>query len=197
MNLPKPLSFVFSALALTLAASAAKAEARFQFGVFAPDIQLVDAGEDVRGLRINFVYGENRNVTGADLGIVNSTTGDSTGFAWGPGVGLVDGDTVGVQWHWLYARTEGEFTGWQSTFVFSRIGGMGSSGLQTSPVNFVDADFTGLQLGLFNRSGTVKGLQLGFVNWAETLDGGLQIGVVNYAGNSDIHRWMPLANWQF
>ena len=197
MNLRKTLSPLLGALTLTLAAIAAKAEAPFQFGFFAPDLQLVDASEDVRGLRINFVYGENRNVTGADLGIVNSTTGNSTGFAWGPGVGLVDGDTVGVQWHWLYARTGGEFTGWQSAFLLSRIDGTGSSGLQTSPINLVDADFTGLQLGLFNRAGTVKGLQLGLVNWAETLDGGLQLGFVNYAGNSDITPWMPLVNWQF
>lgn len=197
MNLHKTLPSLFGALALTLATSAAKAEALFQFGVFAPDIQLVDADEDVRGLRINFVYGENRDVTGADLGIVNSTTGDAKGFAWGPGVGLVDSDFVGVQWHWLYAQTEGEFTGWQSAFLVSRIGGMGSSGLQTSPINLVDSDFTGLQLGLFNRAGAVKGLQLGFVNWAETLNRGLQIGLVNYAGNSDINPWMPFVNWQF
>lgn len=197
MNLHKITPSFLSALALGFAASSAKAEAPFQFGVFAPDIQLVDAGEDIRGLRINFIYGENRNVAGLDLGIVNSTTGDATGFAWGPGIGLVDGDAVGVQWHWLYARTEGEFTGWQSAFLLSRIGGGGSSGLQTSPINLVDSDFTGLQLGLFNRADTVKGLQLGFVNWAETLDGGLQIGFVNHAGNSDISPWMPFVNWQF
>ncbi len=184
------------ALATTAALSPAKAEAVFQFGFFAPNLQLVDATEDVRGLRINFVYGENADVSGADLGIVNRTTGDFAGFGWAPGANLVEGSAAGVQWSWLYSHTEGEFTGWQSGLV-SRIGGADSSGLQSGWVNLNEIDFTGVQIGLFNKADTLKGLQLGFINWAERLDGGLQIGLVNYAANSDLYPVLPLVNWQF
>jgi hypothetical protein len=196
MKLSKTLPTLLSSLALVAAAASARAEAVFQFGFFAPDLQLVDASEDVRGLRIDFVYGENRNVSGVDLGIVNSTTGDFAGFGWAPGANLVDGDAVGVQWSWLYSRTDGEFTGWQSGIV-SRIGGLGSCGLQSGWVNLNEVDFTGAQIGLFNKAESLKGLQLGFVNWAERLDGGLQIGLVNYAANSDLYHILPIVNWQF
>lgn len=184
-----------SSLALFAAATSAKADAGFQFGFFAPDLQIVDASENVSGLRINIVYGENADVSGADLGIVNSTTGDFVGFGWAPGANLVDGSAAGVQWSWIYSHTAGEFTGWQSGLI-ARIGGADSAGFQSGWINLVETDFTGLQLGLVNRAERVRGLQLGFVNLADHLDG-LQIGLVNYAGNSDVYKILPIVNWQF
>lgn len=195
MKLSKTLPTLLSSLALAAAVTTAKAEAVFQFGFWAPDLQLVDANEDVRGLRINFVYGENADVRGADLGIVNSTTGDFSGFGWAPGANLVDGEAVGVQWSWIYSHTQGEFTGWQSGLV-ARIGGADSCGFQSGWINLAEADFKGLQLGLFNKAAHARGLQLGFVNWTEQLDG-LQIGLVNYAENSDLYKVLPFVNWQF
>ncbi len=196
MKLRKTLPTLISSLALLAATASLKAQAAFQFGFFAPDLQLVDANEDVRGLRINFVYGENANMSGVDLGIVNSTTENFVGFGWAPGANLVGGDAVGIQWTWIYAHTAGEFTGWQSGVV-ARISGAGSSGLQSGWINLVEADLTGVQIGLFNRAESIRGVQLGFVNWAERLDGGIQIGFVNYARNSDIFPILPIVNWQF
>lgn len=191
------LSSLLGVLALALGATTtARADAGFQFGFWAPDLQIVEATENVRGLRINIVYGENANVSGADFGIVNSTTDDFVGFGWAPGANLVGGTTTGVQWSWIFAHTAGEFTGWQSAAV-ARIHGGGSSGLQTGLVTLSEGDFTGAQIGFFNKGNTVKGLQLGFVNWAERLDGGLQIGLVNYAANSDVYKILPIVNWQF
>ena len=195
MKLSNTLPTLLSSLALVAAAATAKAEAVFQFGFWAPDLQLVDATEDVRGLRLDIVYGENRNVSGADLGVVNSTTGDFTGFGWALGANLVDGEAVGVQWSWIYSHTEGEFTGWQSGLV-ARISGADSSGFQSGWINLAEADFKGLQLGLFNKAAHARGVQLGFVNWADQLDG-LQIGLVNYAANSDVYKVLPIVNWQF
>lgn len=192
----KPTNIILACASLLLAPVAAKADAAFQFGFWAPDLQLVDANEDVRGLRIDIVYGENANVSGVDLGIVNSTTGDFAGFGWAPGANLVGGDAVGVQWSWIYSHTVGEFTGWQSALI-AHIEGAGSKGLQTGLITLNENDFTGVQLGFFNKSNTLKGLQLGFVNWAERLDGGLQIGLVNYAANSDVYKVLPIVNWQF
>ena len=193
MKLPQTL---LACSGLALASVAARADVPFQFGFWAPDLQIADVTEDVRGLRIDIFYGENRNVSGVDLGIVNSTTGDFVGFGWAPGANLVDGSAVGVQWSWIYSRTTGEFTGWQTAIV-SRIGGYGSCGLQTGWVTLNESDFTGAQIGLFNKAETLKGLQLGIVNYAERLDGGLQIGLVNYAANSDLYKVLPIVNWQF
>lgn len=189
------LALLLGTLALSLAAPLAKAEAVFQFGFFAPDLQLVDASQDIKGLRIDFVYGENANVSGIDLGIVNATTSDFVGFGWAPGAQLVDGSAKGIQWSWLYSHTADQFTGWQSGVV-ARIGGADSFGLQTGWINIAESDFTGLQFGLLNKSTHAKGLQLGFVNWAEQLDG-LQIGFINYAANSDLYKVLPFVNWQF
>lgn len=182
-------------LGLAAAPAAVQAAEPFQFGVFAPELQFVQADEDISGLRINFVYGENVNVSGVDLGVVNSTTGDFVGLGWAPGANLVAGSAKGVQWTWIYAHTAGEFTGWQSGIV-ARIGGAGSAGLQSGWINLVESDFTGLQLGLFNKAAHAKGVQLGFVNWADRLDG-IQIGLVNYAENGDLYKVLPLVNWHF
>jgi hypothetical protein len=149
----------------------------------------------VSGLRINFVYGENANVSGLDLGIVNSTTGDFAGIGWAPGANLVNGSAIGLQWSWIYSHTAGEFTGWQSGLV-SRIGGENSAGFQSGWINVVEKDFRGLQLGLVNYAANVSGVQLGFVNMTPQLHG-LQIGLINYAENSDLYKILPIVNWKF
>lgn len=192
----KTLPLIIASSALALSAAVAKADAGFQFGFWAPDMQIVDSTENVKGLRIDIVYGENADVTGADLGVVNSTTGDFKGFGWALGANLVKGDAVGVQWAWLYSRSEGEFTGWQGA-ALSRMAGEDSVGLHTGLVTLNEGGFTGAQIGFFNKAEKVKGLQLGFVNWAENLDGALQIGLVNYAANSDVYKVLPIVNWQF
>jgi hypothetical protein len=186
---------LFCALALG-ATTAARADSGFQFGFWAPNLQIVDANESVSGLRINIVYGENANVSGADFGIVNSTTGNFKGVGWGPGANLVKGSAVGVQFSAFYSHTAGEFTGWQSGAV-SRIEGAGSRGLQTALVSLSEGSFSGVQTGFFNKATTLKGLQFGVFNWAENLDGGLQIGLINYAANSDLFKVLPIVNWQF
>jgi hypothetical protein len=186
---------LISSLALAAAVTTVKADAIFQFGLFAPELQIVDANSNVSGLRIDIVYGENANVRGIDLGVVNSTTGDFTGFGYAIGANLVEGNATGVQWSWLYSHTGGEFTGWQSGVV-ARTSGAGSAGFQSGWVNLAEKDFTGVQWGLVNHAQSFKGLQLGFVNMAEHLDG-LQIGLVNYAGNSDLYKILPIVNWHF
>lgn len=195
MKTPKLFLTLLSSLALAAAATSAKADAAFQFGFFAPDLQLVDASENVSGLRINIVYGQNADVSGADLGIVNSTTGDFVGFGWAPGANVVDGSATGVQWSWIYSHTAGEFTGWQSGLI-ARIGGADSAGFQSGWINLVEADFTGLQLGLVNHAANVKGVQLGLVNITHRLHG-IQIGLINYAENSDVYKVLPIVNWSF
>jgi len=189
------LPSLICALAL-VATSSARADSGFQFGFWAPNLQIVDADESISGFRLNFIYGQNANVSGADIGIVNSTTGDFYGFGWGPGINLVKGSSRGVQWSGFYSHTAGKFTGWQAAAV-TRIEGAGSVGVQTGLVALSEGDFTGVQASFFNKATTLKGLQFGMINWAEKLDGGLQIGLINYAANSDIFKVLPFVNWQF
>ncbi|OGU64264.1 MAG: hypothetical protein A2W30_02320 [Ignavibacteria bacterium RBG_16_36_9] len=49
-----------------------------QLALFNP-IQIVPEGESVNGIRVNFIYTKNANVTGFDMGLVNQTTGSQLG----------------------------------------------------------------------------------------------------------------------
>lgn len=188
MKLLKTLSVlsVVSGFAVTV-----HAEAFFQAALWAPEPQLVPATESVSGIRLE-IYGENKNMTGLDIGLANSTTGDFTGLG-----GLftlynhVGGTTTGVQWG-VVNITEGVVVGWQDGWV--NINSSKVTGLQTGIVNWHDttsSDFSGLQLGLVNTGKHVTGVQLGFVNYAETLKG-IQIGLWNQVNSRDWDQFAPL-----
>jgi hypothetical protein len=188
MNLVKTLSVLTVASTLAVAA---QAQAVFQASLWAPDIQLVPASEDVSGIRLQ-IYGQNRNVKGLDIGFAHYTTGDFTGLG-----GLwtlynrVDGTTTGVQWG-VVNYTQGDVTGWQGGWI--NINSADVKGLQTGLVSWNDiatSDFTGLQLGFVNASKHVHGVQLGFVNYAETLKG-VQIGLWNQVNSRDWGQFDPL-----
>lgn len=188
MNTTKTLSVL--ALA-TASLGIARADNFFQASAWAPEPQLVDSTEDVEGIRIQ-IYGENRNVTGLDIGFAHSTTGDFKGLG-----GLftlynhVGGTTTGVQWG-LLNRTEGPVAGWQGGWV--NINTAELTGLQTGIVNWNDIDtvnVTGVQLGFVNAAKHVHGVQLGLVNFADTLKG-VQIGLWNQVDSRDWDQFDPL-----
>ncbi|HEY8932521.1 MAG TPA: hypothetical protein VIM44_04325 [Rariglobus sp.] len=188
MKLLKTLSVLTVASTLAVAA---KAEAGFQAALWAPNLQLVSAQEDIKGVRLE-VYGENRNVTGLDIGFANSTTGNFTGLG-----GLftlynhVGGTTTGVQWG-AVNYTEGAVTGWQGGWI--NLNSAKVTGLQTGLINWNDiskADFSGLQLALVNTARHVYGVQLGLVNYADSLKG-VQIGLWNQVNTRDWDEFKPL-----
>jgi hypothetical protein len=189
MNLLKSLSVLTVAGALAVSAQAETAF--FQASLWAPSPQVVPATDDVSGIRLQ-VYGENRNVSGADIGFAHSTTGDFVGFG-----GLftlynhVGGTTTGVQWG-VVNYTEGAVTGWQSGWI--NVATAKVKGLQTGLVNYNDtitADFSGLQLGFVNTAKHVHGVQFGFINYAETLKG-VQIGLWNQVNSRGWDQFDPL-----
>jgi hypothetical protein len=190
MKILKTLSLL--AITGSLAVTARAVEpAFFQASLWAPSPQLVPATEDIAGIRLQ-VYGENRNVSGVDIGFGHSTTGDFVGFS---GIftlyNHVGGSTTGVQWGWVN-YTEGTVTGWQSGLINIDVAKV--KGLQTGLVNMDDiatADFSGLQLGFVNAAKHVCGVQLGFINYAETLQG-LQIGLWNQVNSRDWDQFAPL-----
>jgi hypothetical protein len=76
-------------------------------------------------------------------------------------------------------------------------------------VNYVEKDFTGLQVGLVNVADRVSALQIGLFNGADDMSGlqigvvnktrlmrGFQIGVVNVIENSDV-PFLPVINFFF
>ncbi|HTJ79170.1 MAG TPA: hypothetical protein VL357_09255 [Rariglobus sp.] len=179
-------------LAGTAALTSRADDARFQASLWAPDHQLVPATDSVSGFRLE-IYGENKNMTGLEIGLVNVTTGDFTGFT-----GLlptiynrVDGITKGVQFG-VVNKTKGEVTGWQNgwiNFPESKV-----TGLQNGIVNWNGkgtVDLSGVQFGFVNASKHVTGLQIGLVNYAQTLKG-VQIGLWNQVDSRNWDEFHPL-----
>ena len=179
------------ALAVSVSGALSAGTTAFQFSIF-PPIQAPDILYDVEGFRLAVVYGECQQFRGFDLGISNRTYQDFAGFAIGGG-NIVDcrmyGGQVGlVNWNSNPAMRIERLSAGAQIGAFSR-----------------SNDFLGFQGGGVNLAcGKVSGMQCGFVNIAENIDGaqsgmllafgvnvvygtldGCQIGLVNYAENME------------
>jgi hypothetical protein len=157
-----------------------------------PEIATYDRNERIEGLCLS-IWGENPQSAFA-LGIVNGSTGQSTGLSMALILNYADSYT-GLQWG-LVNYTKEDLLGWQ--------GGFGL-GLAVSVVNYTGGTMKGLQTGVVNYAGHLTGVQFGLLNYAETADTGVQIGVVNlmpqnrwFAGLPDeLAPGMVLVNWRF
>lgn len=72
--------------------------------------------------------------------------------------------------------------------------------------NYASGKVSGLQWAAFNYAGSLHGLQLGFINFADTADKGVQIGLINiinankrWFGNfpNEVAPAMVLVNWRY
>ncbi len=155
-----------------------------------PDNAIHDRNTRIEGLTLS-IWGENPQ-TALSIGFVNGSTGQSAGFSFG----LMNyADTYsGVQWA-LVNMTHGDFNGLQSGYI----------GLPISVFNYTGGHMRGLQAGLINLTGTLSGVQLGLVNYAQRVDTGVQIGLVNLIAQTETwfdnfpHEVAPvmvLANWR-
>ncbi|MDT8369795.1 MAG: hypothetical protein RQ745_11345 [Longimicrobiales bacterium] len=166
--------FLLGALAaLAFTAAPAAAQKPIQLALVAPDLQLVDQEEAVRGLRLS-LYGNNVRMTGFDLGLVAQTTEMFKGFQYG-----------------LVTLNEGNAKGVSIAAVNVTQGFM--QGLQIALVNS-GARAEGLQLGGFNHSRNYEGLQLGLVNYAAQMEG-VQLGLINIIKEGGVFPVLPLVNW--
>jgi len=171
------LVVAMAALAAPLSAADAD-QSFFNVALFNP-VQIFPEGDDIRGIRLNLIYGKNANVSGIDVGfIAGHVTGDFKGLQWQP-INLVDGKFEGWQNGWLLARTRGEF-----------------QGLQSAAINLGKTRVEGVQFGLVNSASDMSGLQLGIVNLTEQMYG-LQIGLVNIIESKDKLPILPIINWRF
>lgn len=199
--------FVVASLLVVLA-GLSRAEQPVQLALFAPDLQLVNEDESIRGLRLN-IYGRNKEMIGLDLGFVHETKENFGGVSLGLG-SMVGADMYGLQWSWIYSRTTGAIHGWSSG-ILTRAG-KGSRGIQTAVVALNDADFTGVQLsciyndvqdkltgvqiGLVNHAIDARGVQIGIANFADNING-VQIGIWNQIHSKENWNVIPIVNWKF
>jgi len=72
--------------------------------------------------------------------------------------------------------------------------------------NYASGRFSGLQFGAFNYAETLKGVQLGWVNFAENVEKGLQLGLLNVIQDNvywfggmpnEVAPMMVLLNWRY
>jgi hypothetical protein len=148
-----------------------------------PDVALYPRTTYVQGFSLG-IWSENPQ-SSLTLGLVNGSTGDSSGFSWG----LVNyaESYHGVQWAWVNFSRD-EFVGWQHAWVNVDNGNF--TGLQDAAINVTLQDATGLQLGIINYAGSLRGVQLGFINvamnnpWFDEFPDKLATG-------------FPILNWSF
>lgn len=113
-------------------------------------IQIFDNSHDIKGLRLNVLYGYNKNLKGVDFGFV---------------VNRLDGDLTGAQFGLFNWTNNGKVTGAQLGTVNFHSGL--ALGAQLGLVNYAK-EVTGLQWGFVNYAERLnKGLQLGLINIAK------------------------------
>jgi hypothetical protein len=153
------------------------AERPIQISLVNP-VQIYDEDTSIRGLRVNILYGRNRDMKGVDIGFI---------------AGHTTGDGKGVQWN-LVNITDGMFTGFQWGAV-NLIGGQ-STAFQLGWFNRTQAPSESFQWGLVNVAEDMSGFQLGFVNFARQMHG-LQIGLVNIIQSKEKLPVFPIVNWSY
>jgi hypothetical protein len=82
--------------------------------------------------------------------------------------------------------------------IASAVGGEDVRGLVIAPIYFRIANhgtMRGVNLSAFNNvKGTQRGLAIGILNIARSLDG-VQLGLLNYAGNKRRGKLLPIFNY--
>jgi len=170
-------------------------------------IQLAPEDWDVRGLRLNLGYGNNKNVHGIDVGGFNFVTSEAVGVQIGAGNSA--GEMKGIQFG-LFNDTHGDCCGSQIGFknhcmrslTGVQLGLINERGADDKTMRMMGAanefnraavgsglvtalssgDFAGVQVGIYNGtySCSMKGVQFGLHNYATDIRG-LQIGLLNRA----------------
>ncbi|MEI7532981.1 MAG: hypothetical protein WCK57_01325 [Verrucomicrobiae bacterium] len=159
---------IIAALTISTAGLLQAADAPFFQASLTPDMAIYTKTTEIRGLSLG-VWNENPQ-QGIALGLVNGSTGDSSGFTWGFFANY-DESYTGVAWGMVnYSKVK--FIGWQAGMVN------------------VAKEFHGLQWGFVNYSESLRGVQIGFANiamnnpWFKEFPDKLATG-------------FPIVNWSF
>ena len=181
-------------------------------------VQWPSARSDVAGFGLSLVYGECDEFAGLDIGLANGADG-FRGLVLG-GANIVSDRLVGLQvglanWN-SNGRTEpsrrsigvqygflncaDSLLGLQDGWLNVSTGNM--SGVQWGFLNCA-RDVSGVQcgslfvLGVNVAAGTVRGCQLGIVNYAGSMESGLQLGIVNVVARNGFFPVLPILNGGF
>ena len=182
-------------------------------------VQVPSYRYDVTGFRLSLIYGDCQNFVGLDIGIVGNARKDFTGLAIG-GVNIVGDRFYGGQLGLINWNSNDDLP-WERRSIGAQLGLLNYAdtfcGLQESLVNISGGKFTGLQTGFISCandlyglqcgfyfllgvnvvSGAMRGCQIGLVNYAQRIDGGLQIGLVNVAPQNGWLPVLPIVNGHF
>jgi len=112
---------------------------------------------------VNVLYGINGGLDGLEIGgILNYNHGDVNGvqLAWVSNINREH--TNGLMWAGCFNLTMDD-----------------SRGMQLADLNIAAGDFTGLQAGMFNYAGGLRGVQFGLVNIVGEDNGAVPIGLIN------------------
>ena len=165
--------FVCFALSAVFAL-AARAGMPFQAGIAGEGLQVFAPETPITGIRLNFPYSENDEMTGIDFGIASGG-----GTIRGIRLNLLNLSSV------RSAGIELGLVSYDEAF----------SGVQFGAFNIVEGEVHGWQTGLFNNAGEMHGFQLGIFNRAGSLHG-VQVGILNVVKTGHVTMF-PLVGWGF
>jgi hypothetical protein len=124
-----------------------------------PGAQVFTQDTPVRGIALNLVGGDQDDVAGLDVGLLNTVEKEFTGIGAGV-VNLGHGHVRGIQ------------AGLGNTADLSL------TGVQVSIANQVDGEAKGMQAGMLNTAGKCVGIQIGVVNMVDSTKC-VQLGLFN------------------
>jgi len=191
---------VFSMIAVSGAEETPPKITPLQLSVWNP-VQLAPDDWDVWGLRLNMLYGMNRDLYGLDVGVFNLVRRDFAGIQ--AGIANLTGTESGRAFTGIQMGVANFVTlsgtrssvarGLQLGFVN---GGDKMSGLQAGFLNLALSELKGLQIGSLNDAESLVGIQIGFlINSSRETMAGVQVGFVNWGGmDPDIIRLMESHN---
>jgi hypothetical protein len=195
----------------------------FQLSLVKP-VQLFPEETRVDGLRINLLYGVNKEVNGLDYGVINRTTGTTQGVQLGAfpfagvniteslygiqfggilgGINIAGGDVEGLQISGIFGgiNKSGNLKGIQ---IAGALGGINMAenvnGVQIAGsylgINLAK-NMSGVQVGtIYNQAQVMEGVQLGLVNVCNKMHG-IQLGLVNIIMESNV-PFFPVVNASF
>ena len=153
-------------------------------------------------MRLSLVYGDCRDFAGLDVGAISRTSGSFSGLGVG-GINIANGLMRGVQvglLNWSSCGDREEL----SLGIQYGLANYAESffGLQDGYLNCA-GDFSGVQCGGFLflcaniAYGKVEGCQLGLLNYAQEMSGGVQIGLLNIIARNGMLPVMPILNGGF
>ena len=206
-------------IACLMAAGALAADSTPVMVSLVTPVQAPSRSYDVTGVRLSLIYGDCRHFAGLDIGIANRS---ATGFV---GLGIGGFNIAGGQFYggevglvnWNHHRS----TSWEERSIGAQVGLLNHAdtfcGLQDGIANVADNSFVGLQSGILNcaydvggvqcgfyfllgvnvAGGTLRGCQIGLLNYADTVDRGVQVGLVNVIARNGWCPVLPIVNGHF